>query len=86
VTSLGILSKTTHLCSSKNTSHSSLDLCFIQIEIGRDLVHLIWSFAYGGTSSSIGLRISCYSWRFPPPRWLGTAMVVEEEFVIVLRL
>jgi hypothetical protein len=51
--SLGILSNPTHLWSSKNTSHSSLELCLIQSEIGRDLVYLLCWFA----SSALVLRL-----------------------------
>ena len=48
--------------------------CADQIEIGRDLVHLLWSFISNGTSLSSWMWFSCYSRWLLPPRWLGVAV------------
>jgi hypothetical protein len=74
-------------CKHPRTTPTHLfDLCFIQIEIRRDLVHSHWLLASSGTSWSIGLLFSCYSWLLPSPRWLGAADGRWWRLVIVLLL
>jgi hypothetical protein len=40
--------------------------------------------ASSGTWGSFELRVFCFSWWLPPPRWLGAAEELWQELVIVL--
>ena len=45
---------------------------------------IAWVIASIGTwYSCFAVGFTCFSWWFPPPRWLGAARIIEQRLVIV---